>query len=182
MITRLRSLNPVGRRVAATALGAALATSALATVTAPPAQAAASQCKTNYLSYQPKGFLAIKVNVTAELCVRPSGDGYVLASGYLFWDRGTGSMGDGFDRFDLQLRLERSDAVVTSTNCTATAAINRYRDSFSLPPEGYAVRCGSIIATKGSARTWSADGQIIFNYNNDGKGDFTSQLTGSPLV
>ncbi|WP_018657413.1 hypothetical protein [Actinomadura flavalba] len=170
----------IAARLGATMTAGALA-AGLATTVAQPAQAYTEKCKKTYLRYQPEGWFAIPVDVTVNLCVTASGD-LVYARGTVHWERGTGSMGDGFDRFALKMRLERNDADIKTATCTTTKNINERRDSHAIPPEGWALYCRPISASKGSAKTWTADGTIIYNYNNDGKGDYTSQLNGTPRV
>lgn len=38
---------------------------------------------------------------------------------------------------------------------------------------------GSFVSGSGG---WTADGKVIYNINNDGKGDFVWSLTGSPAI
>lgn len=127
---------------------------------------AATKCKSNSDELPTEWFNA---DVTVKLCVRSANGGH-FADGYVNWsDAGS----DKFDKFVVQVRLERNNVSQAVDTCSMTAAINSTSvgDDF----------CGRGSFAGGSGG-WTADGKVIYNINNDGKGDITWELTGSPSI
>lgn len=108
-------------------------------------------------------------DVTVKLCVRSENGGH-FADGYVSWsDAGSNK----FDRLKVQVRPERYDADIAVDTCSSTAAINSTStgDAF----------CG-IGSFAGGSGGWTADGHVVYNINNDRKGDFTWFLHGSLMI
>ncbi|MFB4262527.1 hypothetical protein [Nonomuraea sp. GTA35] len=165
-------MSRFGVRLASLALAATAATGGL--LVASPAQAASWTCDA---SWQTKSFdLPNKPDVTvrARACVYK--DGNTRRARIQFsWDTNTGvSVGKRFDKFVVQARLERYDAVFRHMNCDYTEALNYYVSGSDTCTTGY--------MTSTAQNGWTSDGTIVYNIDGDGKDDFTWNLHGSDQV
>lgn len=143
-------------------------------VVLPGSANAAQACYPNVKSFSIPGQL--DPTVTIDLCVRTDGPD-IVAEAHISWDRGTvGTIGTAFDAFTLNLRLEKNDADIKKATCDSNLlrAINSHRDGDYF--------CQTSWANKGSSKKWSADGNVVYNINNDGDGNKTWSLHGSPLL
>ncbi|MGW4497661.1 hypothetical protein ACWENR_03440 [Micromonospora sp. NPDC004336] len=152
-------------RYGAAAMASALTVSGALVLAAAPASAATA-CKTNTKEFPTDWYNA---DVTVKLCVRSNSTSH-FADGYVSWNE-AGS--NKFDKFVVEVRLERNDADIAVDTCSMLAAINStYKgDDF----------CGRGSSAGGTGG-WTADGKVIYNINNDGKGDMVWSLTGSPSI
>lgn len=148
------------------AAAASMLTLAGALVLVSTPASAATQCKNNSKEFPTDWYNA---DVTVKLCVSSANGGH-FAEAYVNWSE-AGS--NKFDKFVIEVRLERYDADMAVVTCSMTAAIN----SLSVGNDF----CGRGSFASGSGG-WTADGRVIYNINNDGKGDFTWSLTGSPSI
>jgi len=152
-------------RLAASVLTAVLAATGAMTYASPAS--AAEACRTNSKEFPTSGYNA---DVTVTLCVRSNSSGGHFADGYVRWNE-AGS--NKFDKFWVEVRLERYDADIAEDTCSMTSAINSLYQGDDF--------CG-IGSYSGGSGGWTADGKVIYNLNNDGKGDFVWSLTGSPVI
>lgn len=152
-------------KAGAAALTTVLATGGALVVGATPAGAAVA-CKSNSKEFPTDWYNA---DVTIKLCVRSENGGH-FADAYVTWNE-AGS--NKFDRFTVEVRLERNDADIAVDTCSMTASINSLYQGDDF--------CGRGSFASGSGG-WTADGKVIYNINNDGKGDFVWSLTGSPAI
>lgn len=152
---------------------AATAVAVTGTVFAPGIAQAASACHATTEEFAIPG--ALDPEVTVTLCVRTSGSN-VYATALVEWDRASlGNMGDpDFESFLLNLRLERSDSSIRSASCNLNTAINSHRDG--------QFGCTTAQVAKGSSTSWTADGTVSYNIDNDGLGAQSWQLHGSPAI
>ncbi|MFD4835356.1 hypothetical protein ACFWPV_36815 [Streptomyces uncialis] len=77
-----------------------------------------------------------------------------------------------FDKFDLHVRLEKYDVVQKGLVCDYRTAAN---SSFS-----FDVTCQQTWPSVTSPVT--ADSTLVYNLNNDGKGDYSINFHGSPSI
>ncbi|GIG90417.1 hypothetical protein [Plantactinospora endophytica] len=143
-------------------------------VASPQAAQAESACNPSSKTFNIPN--ALDVEVTVLLCVRTASGGMVYATGLVEWNRGNiGNISDNtFENFILNLRLERDDADIRETACNVRTAINNYRDG--------QLGCTTAQAAKGKTTTWTADGNVVANIDNDGNGNSTWSLGGSPRI
>jgi hypothetical protein len=115
--------------------------------------------------------------VGAELCVYTSGSGNNNKQAILSinW-QGSFLGGKRFDKFVAEVRVERNDIVYGNEQCNWTSDLNGISDSEGVMWDCYAYYSSSLNGG------WTADGRIIYNINNDGKGDMVWNLAGSPRV
>ncbi|GAA3588615.1 hypothetical protein GCM10022419_083720 [Nonomuraea rosea] len=115
--------------------------------------------------------------VGAELCIYSSGTSGNTKKAVLSinWD-GSFLGGTRFDKFIAQSRVERHDTVLDSNNCDWKSDLNGHASS-----EGQMWDCFAWW-TSAANGGWTADGVIIYNINNDGKGDMRWELGGSPSI
>ncbi|MGK5673489.1 hypothetical protein ACSNOB_11690 [Micromonospora sp. URMC 106] len=149
----------------AAAMASALAVGGALVLGAAPASAATA-CKTNTKEF-PTDFY--NADVTVKLCVVSRNGGH-FADGYVSWNE-AGS--NKFDKFVVQVRLERNDADIAVTSCSMTSSINSLYQGDDF--------CGRGSFASGSGG-WTADGKVTYNINNDGEGDMVWELTGSPSI
>jgi hypothetical protein len=142
--------------------------------TASPADAA-SACHTNDRRFSVPGE---DLNVHVQLCVGTgiiNGVESVHATARVSWDRSVPNIVNSFDFFSVTVRLERADRVIRDNECEVHQRIGG-------SARGAAPVCSTSWVEKGAARTWTADGIVTYDINNDGKGRFTWDLTGSPAL
>ncbi|MER7172886.1 hypothetical protein [Streptomyces mesophilus] len=172
------------KRAATTALAFGIALAGTITLGASPA-AAAFQCNANR---QHKEFPTpgTDTDFYIRLCVqRDSDSNRYVAYALGTWTDGGGVV-DKFEKFDIHLRLEKSNVSQASSYCDmgpaiyldSTANFDRYGDE-----NGFALDC-DLEATKTSTsrNNWTADGYIEYNINNDGKGTQTWSLGGTASI
>ncbi|MFB4292010.1 hypothetical protein ACBI99_30500 [Nonomuraea sp. ATR24] len=159
-------------RIATIAM-AAVALAGGTALTAPPAQAASWNC---HASWNEKSFnLPGKPDMTvwARSCVYKDGNTR-RARIELRWDQAEPVYGESFDKFAVQVRLERDDTVITSGWCEFKQTLNDNPDGFG--------SCTSRYVTSSAQYGWTGDGKVVYNINNDGNGDYTWNLHGSGEV
>ncbi|MEV0390194.1 hypothetical protein [Nonomuraea sp. NPDC050643] len=115
--------------------------------------------------------------VGAEMCIYTRGTGNNQKTGMLSinWS-GSFLGGKRFDKFVAEVRVERNDIIYGNELCDWTSDLNSITDSEGVMWDCYAYYNSSLNGG------WTADGRIIYNINNDGKGDYVWNLTGSPRV
>lgn len=173
------------KRAGATALTGGVALACATTFGVAPATAAVpDKCNANY---QSKTFDTPGSDVTfkIKLCVSlNSSTGKYHAYAMGSWSGGGNYVVGEMDKFRLGLRLERSDALMRYASCEFRSGINWIEaDSFkpSDIPTIISGECDlNTDSTNSGGGTWTADGKIIYNINNDGDGDKTWELAGSP--
>ncbi|MCO6010244.1 hypothetical protein NE236_35300 [Actinoallomurus purpureus] len=158
------------RRLAVTLAASTLAVGGMTTLTAMPALAYTEKCT----GYQHKEFdtWGNKTDVKLKLCVSKSG-GYHYATAYgNFWD-GNGWT-DKFDKFKLQVRLERSNKTKGTKTCDYKNLINNHESS--------AISCGSASSKSGAKGGWTADATVTYDINGDKLGSFKWELGGTQSI
>ncbi|MEV7910831.1 MULTISPECIES: hypothetical protein [Streptomyces] len=173
------------KRAGVAALTAGLALSCATTFgVAPAAAAVPDKCNANY---QSKTFDTPGSNVTfkIKLCVSlnsSSGKYHAYAMGS--WSGGGNYAVGEMDKFLLLLRLERSDAIMRAESCEFRSGINWVPSDSFRPSDMPTIISGecdlNTDATNSGGGKWTADGKIIYNIQNDGDGDKTWELGGSP--
>lgn len=115
--------------------------------------------------------------VGAELCVytRGTSNNQKQAVLSINW-QGSFLGGKRFDKFVAEVRVERNDIIYGNEQCNWTSDLNNISDSEGRMWDCYAYHNSSLNGG------WTADGRIIYNINNDGKGDMVWELTGSGRV
>ncbi|WP_198667765.1 hypothetical protein [Glycomyces dulcitolivorans] len=142
-----------------------------------PAQARVVECTdwdTNEKTFNLPGKPDVTVN--AIVCIENNGADYYAAWITVYWDGGNVNLyGDRFDKFKPEVYRERNQKIQgTVYSCDFTGEINNLTEASDdcLQPFKY-------YNTNGS---WTGDGWIIYNINDDGNGDYYWYLTGSPSV
>ncbi|MFF4624955.1 hypothetical protein [Nonomuraea jabiensis] len=139
-----------------------------------PAHAASWTCSANW---DTRSFeLPNKPNVRAEArsCVYKDGNtrrGRIE----IRWNTNPGAwIGNRFDKFVVQARLERDDRVIASQSCDLTDEINSDVHGSDT--------CTTSYVTSSAQEGWTGDGKVTYNIDDDGKSDFTWNLHGSGEV
>ncbi|MFG1998775.1 hypothetical protein ACGFNU_06465 [Spirillospora sp. NPDC048911] len=137
-------------------------------LTAAPASAASRCGADQKKTFHPPG--RSNTTVTARTCVQSDG---TLKRGWveISWIGGTGAK---FDDFVVTARLERNDAERGYAYCPVTSDVNGSSTG--------SYTCDPLPVRTSQSGGWTGDGKIIYDYNDDGKGGFTWDLTGSPKV
>lgn len=137
---------------------------------ATPARAGTTTCT----DWQKKEFATsgFDTDVEVRLCVA---DLTTSHAGYadIKWTDG-GDYVKKFDRFDLNLRLERHDATQDTISCKYASTINYH--------ESYSDKCDGLYVNNGVDGGWSVDGSVRYDYDADGEGAKTWSLHGTPVV
>lgn len=143
-------------------------------VTASPA-AAAQVCRNNSMEFVHPGPYP-NTFVDINLCViSSSSDTLVQAKADIKWTRAaSGSVLDEFEKFRTTVRLEYNNSSRSSATCDIKNLINTYRTG--------STTCWTSRIAKTGDRLWESDGSVLYNINNDGRGDMTWNLTGSPRI
>jgi hypothetical protein len=162
--------TPKSRRSARTIAAAVtvpLLTGAALVSTAVPASAATTT-KCSAYQYQSA---PVVTNVAMKTCVVKSGNS---RHAYIQVEQASTYGGSTWDLFKVNVRLERNDGVYTAASCDYTSQMNKYKNII--------LKCVSSTFTSASTPGWTGDGTITFNFNLDGLGNKTRDLTGSPSV
>lgn len=160
-------------RTIAASLGVATLATTGVLINGSSAQAATSACYDNQKTIALPGKPDVWVGV--ELCIYHTSADRRLASADVTWD-GAFLGGTRFDLFEIIIRIERNDTVYNHLWCDFTAEIN------SEPSSGYSHWYCPIAYTSAADGGWSADGSVVYNVNNDGKGDMVWDLHGTALI
>lgn len=140
----------------------------------------ARKCRDNPRTFALPASADISVNVRTCVWSDKSCPGCaeeVAAGAEISWSRGQPRVYAAFDSFKVIVRLERSDDVIgSSLTCEVKSIIGSSGSgSYNCSPTNY--------ANKGSATTWTGDGWVSVDINNDGKGRLSAwELTGSPAI
>ncbi|GAA2869700.1 hypothetical protein [Nonomuraea rubra] len=110
--------------------------------------------------------------VEARTCVLTDGN-YRKGRVQVKWSQDGLTYGNRFDKFVVQARLERS-IVHATTNCDYRHEVNSQG--------GGSETCDTPFKYSSVDGSWIGDGKIVYNVNNDGKGDYTWGLKGSPSL
>jgi hypothetical protein len=160
------------RRRIATALAAStLAIAGMTVAVATPAQAAT--CKTS----AEKRFDTVgsDVWVRVQLCVEKVATNTHRAYAYVIWEGDDLHFGYRFEKFTLNLRLERNDADMDVFSCSVADAINNKATDDKW--------CGYATSYSTADGGWTADGSVSYNINNDGDGvQDPWSLPGTPKI
>lgn len=138
---------------------------------AAPAEAASKCSAQNEKSFDLPGKPDVWVGIILCIDRTSAGNGHAFAN--IQWD-GSFLGGKRFDKFELQVRIERYDSVFDDARCSFTTPLNNRIEGGG--------ECGGAVWTSSAKGGWSADGTVTYNVNSDGKGDMTWELHGSPLV
>ncbi|MFD1826268.1 MULTISPECIES: hypothetical protein [Mumia] len=137
---------------------------------ASPANATDYRCKTSAKEFPTNGYNA---DVKVELCLMRnwggSGGSSEIKSAYakVSW----GESGSGkFEKFAVQVRIEQNDSIIKSKTCEVTN-INSTTGS-------YTCSLGPYTGISGN----TADGTVTYNVNDDGLGNQTWGLAGTPKL
>lgn len=159
-----------GRTIAGL-VGSSIAAVGLVGALASPASAVTS-CKSTSKEFPTSGFNA---DVTITLCFYRtyggSGGGtmYTGVNGTIKWSEAGGGK---FENFDVTVRVEQNDSVKKSVTCDITSKI-------SVEGSGTAYcNTGSLVNVSAN----SGDGKVVYNVNEDGVGNQTWDLAGTPLI
>lgn len=82
-------------------------------------------------------------------------------------------------RIEERLTKDTEDHVVTKKTCDLTKLVNDNYSWFAIEP---ANTCVAPSTTYDGELWWSTDSTIVYDIEGDGKGAFTKELQGSPLV
>ncbi|MFJ8744699.1 hypothetical protein ACIRL2_35650 [Embleya sp. NPDC127516] len=148
-----------------------MASSALFTVVAAPTAEAASQCQKNTRRFDIPW--ASDVSVTIQLCVNGTASSR-RAVATVTWDRGDANGASPFEKFDVFVRLERNDVSKSTRHGDIDFKINGSDWGAT------AIASGAVVPQPRGG--WTADGVVYYNINNDGEGQKTWSLTGSPKM
>lgn len=173
------------KRAGATALTGGVVLACATTFGVAPAVAAVpDKCNANS---QSKTFDTPGSNVTfkIKLCVSlTSSTGKYHAYAMGSWSGGGNYAIGEMDKFKLYLRLEIDDFIMRSETCEFRSGINWLPEESYKPsdiPNLISGECDlSTDGTNTGSGKWTADGKIVYNINNDGDGDKTWNLGGSP--
>ncbi|MFC9972668.1 hypothetical protein ACFVH6_17445 [Spirillospora sp. NPDC127200] len=157
-------------RLLATGVAATSLTGLGALTLAAPANATDSKCATSTKEFPTTGFNA---DVKVQLCLHrnwsgPGGSNETKwATAVVSW----GESGSGkWENFDVQVRIEQNDGVVKSKTCDVTNIGNT--------SGSYTCKLGPYTNISGN----TADGKVVYNINDDGKGNQTWDLAGTPKL
>lgn len=173
------------KKAGATALTGGVALACATTFGVSTATAAVpDKCNANYQSKTfdtPGSNVTFKIKLCASL---NSSTGKYHAYAMGSWSGGGNYVVGEMDKFRLGLRLERSNDLMRYESCEFRSGINWIeKDSFkpSDVPTIISGECDlNTDSTNRGGGTWTADGKITYNINNDGDGDKTWNLGGSP--
>ncbi len=130
---------------------------------------AATNCKTTTEEFPTSGFNAdVKVELCHQRTYGGPGGSYTYDNAYakVSWSEAGGNK---FDKFSVQVRLEKNDVSVQSNACDITSRINGNASG------SYTCQ-GTVIANKFPN---TADGKVTYNLNDDGLGDLPWELGGT---
>lgn len=115
------------------------------------------------------------ISVTINLCVERN-NGRHRAVADVSWGSWAGVPKNAFDNFNVKIRLERYDRDQKTRSVNLTPYINA--------PDRYAhhITIETAWSTSSADGGWTSDGAVSYNINNDGKGDATWSLHGSPEI
>lgn len=133
---------------------------------------AAMECNTNEGTFPTPG---VYTDVNVKLCAASEEIGdeeMVTARAYVKFSRPI-PLVDGFEQFELALRLERNDKNIALHSC-------ELKDHLNDGQSGSAYCDTEFVKKRGGG--WTADGVVTFNINNDGGGAQTWTLIGSPRI
>ncbi|MFD4835325.1 hypothetical protein ACFWPV_36655 [Streptomyces uncialis] len=160
------------QRLAATA---AAGTLALVGVVALPGSASAAAAK-KCTATQTKELDTVGPNLDlkVELCVHRNASNQYWASVNVAWTDGGGGVCCGMEKVNVEVRLERNNGVLRDKTYNYAAAINLTGSGSQGHRTDY--------YSSSSAGGWTADGKVVHNIQNNGAGDGTWQLGGSPSI
>jgi len=158
---------------------AALACGLLVSLTGTPALAATvTKCSgEQHKSFPTPGN---DTDVYITVCIHTISTYERLAWYYLSWkDGGDSDVDDDrkFDKFTVQIRIERYDSVQNDISQSLRASINTHSTG-TYDYTGY----GAGYTDTDRLGGWTADATVTYNIDRDGEGDYKWQLTGSPQV
>ncbi|GAA1610851.1 MULTISPECIES: hypothetical protein [Kribbella] len=164
-------MSRIVKRLATTALAAAVAFIGITVLGVSPASATTA-CHTNTRNVSLPGKPDVKF--TVQLCVSGSGT-YRHAQAYFSWSGSYGLIGGTrFNMVWLDVRLERYDAEKTYASSYYTASVDaQYSGSVSIG----ATETGSL-----PSGGWTADGTLQYDVTDDGNSPYTWELYGSPVI
>ncbi|MBO2455716.1 hypothetical protein J4573_52180 [Actinomadura barringtoniae] len=173
-------------KVIAAAASVAFAGGLMAVTPAASAASSTTKCHNtdskNYKNFDLPG----KTDIVGEgrTCITKYSDGRLTATIRFQWSEATlPAVGSGhkFDKFNINVRLDRrpngstSDIALAKRTCDVTSDVNADWSGETA--------CGiSVPDAYNSSFDFSTDGSLTYNIDNDGDGDSTFQLYGSPLV
>ncbi|GAB3668722.1 hypothetical protein GCM10027589_35410 [Actinocorallia lasiicapitis] len=161
------------KRVLAGFAVSSLAVGLAAGVATPASAASWTKCSAVQSKEFPTSGFDADVRITMCITKWTGGSGgqtlYTRAYANVSW----GDSGDDkFEKFDLQVRLEQNDRVITSRTCALARTLDSTSGSTTCSVDG-PLNSGAN----------SSDGKVTYNINDDGLGDRAPwELGGSPLL
>jgi hypothetical protein len=110
------------------------------------------------------------VFLDVSVCVQKDSTGVFRAQADFEWQHGGYKV--DFDKLELHLRLERYDVVVKGARCDFRTRVENETWGSAL----------CQVPWTSAAPPLTADATVVYNHNNDGKGDYKMELTGSPSI
>ncbi|TNC42301.1 hypothetical protein [Mumia zhuanghuii] len=157
-------------RTLASATAVSVVTVGAVTVLASPASADDYRCKTTAKEFPTNGYNA---DVKVELCLVRSwggtGGGSEIKRAYAKVSWGESGAGK-WEKFAVQVRIEQNDSVVRSKTCEVT--------NINTTTGSYTCSLGPDTGISGN----TADGTVTYNVNDDGLGNQSWGLTGTPKL
>jgi hypothetical protein len=154
------------RKIAAAVVVPLVAGAALMLTASPASAATTTKCSAYQYQSAP-----VTSNVAMKTCVVKSGNSRYA---YIQVEWASTYGGSTWDLFKVNVRLERNDGLYSARSCDYTSQMNTYKNLI--------LKCDSSTVTSASTGGWTGDGSINFNFNLDGLGTKTRNLTGSPSV
>ncbi|MFI8354969.1 hypothetical protein [Streptomyces cyaneofuscatus] len=163
----------ISRLASSAAVATILATSAVVMTPTSALAAAATKCS----AVQKKTFDTIGANLTVaiKLCVQRTSTNYYSAWSYISWNGNGDGLAVGMEKLKVNLRLERNDADYRTGSNDYTSEVNAYESKTNW---GF----GTTTYYSSTSGGWTADGNVEWDINNDGKGGGTWSLGGSPSI
>ncbi|MFJ7073181.1 hypothetical protein [Streptomyces sp. NPDC098781] len=170
------------KKAVSTALATGTAALALLALTAAPASAASatSSFELTFPGNKPHSLYNVENTATHS--------GQMTGKSVVWWQIMVDQVEDNskrFTSFKITTRIEErltkttEDHVVTSKTCDLTKLVNDNYSWFAIEP---ANTCVAPSTTYDGELWWSTDSTIVYDIEGDGKGAFTKELQGSPLV
>ncbi|WP_330172581.1 hypothetical protein OG875_02630 [Streptomyces sp. NBC_01498] len=105
-----------------------------------------------------------------RVCVQKDSTGVYRAEATFDWEHGGYAV--DFEKLQLHLRLEKYDVVQKGAVCDFKDEVNNINSGIR--------PCQVPWSSASSPLT--ADATMVYNHNNDGQGDYSTDFTGSPSI
>ncbi|WP_432250043.1 hypothetical protein ACRAR1_24535 [Streptomyces sanyensis] len=162
----------IHRKITSAAVAAGAALTGVVATPAPASAAATTKCSST--QHREVDTVGPNLDIYVKLCVVRDASNRYHAQAVVSWKDGGGGACCGMEKVLVEVRLERRDAVQRRTSGNLQASMSGFSDG-TIPLK-------TSTYTSSSPGGWTADGKVVYNIQNDGAGDRTWQLGGSPSI